>query len=190
MFVGGHRSCWRVCAPKVVSICLNCEILETGPQTEDHPGQMRIVRLWAAELIVGGRRRRPLRQVLQLTAAALVSEDDVELSIGSEGDHAAVMVSARRLALVALVRGLGCPVVLERSEHHQVAVERQRRPVPDESVDAVPEQRDLEDVVRVRTEHVHGRAPLLVRDERIRRRGCAPAGPVEVDPGVRGEVGV
>jgi hypothetical protein len=56
---------------------------------------------------------------------------DVELLVGAEAENAAVVIPAQRLS------GIG----LERAEPDQVAVERQRRAVLVEAVDAVPEQR-------------------------------------------------
>ena len=52
-------------------------------------------------------RGRPRGQVLQLAAAAVVAEHDVELAVRSEADDAAVVVAAGGLFRVALVRRLG-----------------------------------------------------------------------------------
>ena len=54
-----------------------------------------------------GRRRRgrgrPLREVLQPAAASDVAHDDIELVVGTEANHAAVVVAARVLRGVVLV---------------------------------------------------------------------------------------
>ena len=68
-----------------------------------------------------------------MPAPADVADDHVQLAVGAERD---------RPAVVALLRLAG--VLLQRADPGEVAVERQRRPVPDEPVDAVPEQRVCE----------------------------------------------
>src|SRR5437764_136662 len=44
----------------------------------------------------------PVREVLQLAAAAVVADLDVELAVGAEEDLAGVVVAPHRLSLVAL----------------------------------------------------------------------------------------
>ena len=102
-----------------------------------------------AELVVVARRRGALGQVLQPAATALVADDDVQLAVGAEANDAAVVVAARILRRVALVRRLRRGVVLERAQRDQVAIEGERLAVPDESIDAIAEQRDLQDDIGV-----------------------------------------
>jgi hypothetical protein len=159
-------------------------------EAQHDPGQVRVVRLGPAELVVGGRRCRSRGEILQLAAAAIVPKDHVELAVGPKDDHAAVVVACRALGLVPLTGRLGRPVVLERAEHEQVAVEHQSGVAPDEPVDPVAEQGHLKDVAGVWSQHVGVQAPPLVGEERIGRRRRAAAAPEQVDPGVRREVGV
>src|SRR2546423_1229212 len=63
----------------------------------------------AAELVVGdyltgARDGRPAGEVLHEAASAVVADDDVELAVGAEAQHAAVVVAARGLARVRLQR--------------------------------------------------------------------------------------
>ena len=67
-------------------------------QPQDDAGQMRVVWLRTAELIVLPRRPAgAIDQVLQLPAPAVVADQDVQLPVRSEPDDAAVVVAARRL---------------------------------------------------------------------------------------------
>jgi hypothetical protein len=76
---------------------------------------------------------RAVEQVLQLPAAAVAADHDVDLAVGPEAHDAAVAVAAQRLVRVGL----------ERVQTHERAVERQVRAVPDVAVDVVAEQRHL-----------------------------------------------
>ena len=74
-------------------------------QPDDHTGEVRVVRSGPAELIVGDDVAEPgqggaRREVLELPAPADVAEQDVELSVRPEADHAAVVIATRRLHLV------------------------------------------------------------------------------------------
>jgi hypothetical protein len=82
-----------------------------------------------------------------------------------------------------------CAVVLEGAQLDQVLVERERRAVPHESVDAVAEERYGEDVVRVGTERGNIGTLGHRREEGIfrRRRGRA-ARPEEIDEVIRREL--
>ena len=118
-------------------------------------GEVRVVGLGSAELVV---RRSPApngpsMQVLHLAAAAVVADEDVELAVGAEEDHAAVVVAAQRLA------GVG----LERAQRDDRAVERQRRAVPLEAVDAIAEQRHVGEASLS--------APVLLSVQKGRRTG-------------------
>ena len=90
-------------------------------QAKNHTGQVRVVRLGTAELIIGSRRSaRPVRQILQLAAPPVVAHEDVQLAIGPEPKDAAVVIAPRRLALIALPWRHGCTVVLKCTQHDQV----------------------------------------------------------------------
>jgi hypothetical protein len=111
---------------------------------------------------------------LQLTAAADVAQDDVQLAVGAERDHAAVVVAGRRLGRVALARRQRSAVVLKRPQHGHVLVEHQRRAVPDEAIDAVAEQGNGQHVARIGAQVGSCRRLHHVRHKRIgRRRGGA-----------------
>ena len=116
------------------------------------------------------RGRRPVHEILQLAAAAVVAKLDVQLAVRTEPDDAAVVIAAR-----LAVR----QIVLKRAKLDQVSIERQRRSVPDETVDAVSKQRHGENIVGVRTCLRRVRAFRDSRNKRIggwRRR----AGPEEI----------
>ena len=107
-------------------------------EAQDHAGQVRVVRLRAAELVVGlPRPERAVLEVLHLAAPAVVAHLDVELAVLAEPDDPAVVVAARR--------GIG-GVVLEDTQLDQVEIEGEGGSVPEEAVDAVAEQRDREHV--------------------------------------------
>ena len=121
---------------------------------------MGIVGRGAAELIVGDGWPEPGwgrsgREVLQLAAPPEVADRHVELAVGPELDYAGVVVASRRLGAVGPVRRIaltgrhGSRVVLEGEEGDQMPVEAELGAVPHEPVDAVGEQRDLEDIARV-----------------------------------------
>src|SRR5262249_15407199 len=76
-------------------------------QPDDDSGEVRVIGIGSADLIVGDGRaksgcRRTRGQVLQLSTPAVVADDDVELAIGTETDHAAVVIAAWRLRRIAL----------------------------------------------------------------------------------------
>jgi hypothetical protein len=94
---------------------------------------MRVVRLGTAELVVVDTwAERTIDKVLELPAAAVVADDDVELAVGAEAKDSAVVVPPQGLARVRL----------ERAEPDQIPVEGERRAVPVEAVDPVAEQRN------------------------------------------------
>jgi len=68
--------------------------------------------------------------VLHPAAAPVVADDDVELPIRSEFQHAAVVVAAKRLP------GVG----LKRVQPDEISIQGEGRSIPDESVDAIAEQ--------------------------------------------------
>jgi hypothetical protein len=110
-------------------------------ESEDDAGEVRIVGLRSAELIVrDSRPERAVDEVLELSAASVVADDDVELPVRPEAKDAAVVVPAQGLASVGL----------ESTEPDEVAVERQSRAVPDEAVDSIAEQRHIGKLTAVR----------------------------------------
>ena len=100
------------------------------------------------------------------------------------------MVAPRWLQLVALARRHRCAVVLEGAQHDQVELVDERGSSPAEAIDAVAEQRHLQDLSRVRREHVAVEAALFVGEERIGRKRGAAAGPEQIHTRVRREVRV
>src|ERR1043165_6480987 len=100
---------------------------------------MFIVRRWSTELIVG--RWTTTREVLQEIATTVVTDDDVELTVWTKPQHAAVVITTRRLA----------GVLLQRSQLDQVAIERERRAVPHVTIDTIAEHRYFVNVRRVDT---------------------------------------
>ena len=147
---------------------LSAGVLPSSFRRRITPGKVRVVGLRTTERVVdeGRRLKWPVRQILEPAAAALVAHEDVELAVRSESHHAAVVV-ARRVGVVRpRVSGNGDVVRLQRAQHDDVAVERQRRPVPDEAVDAVAQQRHVGVDGRVRAGAALGPA-----DVHARRRG-------------------
>jgi hypothetical protein len=111
---------------------------------EDDARQVRVVRFRPAELIV----RDPgpegtVDEVLQLSAPPDVAEEDAQLPVRAELDHAAVVVPSLRLRKGAERRRHRREVLLDRPQPDQVPIEGERRAVPDEAVNSVAEQRRL-----------------------------------------------
>ena len=89
-------------------------------EPQDDAGEVGVVRLWAAELVVGHGRpgaggRRAARQVLQLAAPADVADEDVQLAVMAEADDPAVVVAALGLAGILLDRPQPDQVLVEAS---------------------------------------------------------------------------
>src|ERR1700752_4501296 len=155
---------------------------------------MRVVGLRPAELIVGHGRPeaglcRPRGQILQLSAPALVTEEHVELAVRPESNDATIVEAPRGWFLISLVWRRWSGVVLEGTELDEVEIEGQRSGpgVPDESVDPVAEQGNLENLIGVGAEIRRIRALGQAGNERIRgSRGFA--GPKEIDEMVLVEV--
>src|SRR5215216_1799870 len=74
----------------------------------------------------------PVEQILRLAPATGVADDRVQLVVGSEPEHAAVMVAARGLA----------GVLLEGAEPDDRTIEHQLRAGPPEPVDPVGDHID------------------------------------------------
>src|SRR5262249_60991296 len=71
-------------------------------QPQDDAAEVRVVRLWAAELVVGhvpsgdggagqSGAAGPVRKILHLAAPAVVPEDDVEVAVRPGTNHAAIV---------------------------------------------------------------------------------------------------
>jgi hypothetical protein len=131
---------------------------------------VRVVRLRPAELVVRDPgAERAVHEVLQLSAPAVVADDDVELAVGPEPDHAPVVIAPQRLARIGL----------ERAEPDDVRVEGERRAVPREPVDAVSEQRHVGEVAAVRARAALGPVEeQLAVDEELRRERDAEQPPL------------
>ena len=133
-------------------------------EAEDHARQVRVIRRRPAKIIV---RHRTRQIVLREAAAAIVADDDVQLPIRAETEHAAVVIAPehrqRRVGHVV-------PIVLERAQADDVLVEGQRAAIPHETVHAIAEQRHLGGDVRVGA----GRALRVVEIHvrRSREPGC------------------
>ena len=89
------------------------------------------------EAVVGATPDLVLAAGNNLTAPADIANEDVEHAVLSELQYTAIMVAARRLFFIALIRGFRCGVILEGAQHDQVEIERQAFPIPDETIDAI-----------------------------------------------------
>ena len=132
-------------------------------QSQYDAGKVRIIRSRSAELVVlhywtGTSGGRAAWQVLQLTAAADVADQNVKLFVGAEAKNAAVMIAAGHLSGVRL-KGAEADDVLRKD---------QRRAVPDEAVDTIAQKR------------------RLCEDAGVRARRAL--GPIEIDAWIAGKV--
>jgi hypothetical protein len=119
-----------------------------------------------------------VENILHLPAPAVIAEDHVQLAVAGEPDDAAVVIAARHVV---------ADIVLERSQIDDVAIETQRGPVPDESIDSIAEQRDIDDLRHIRAcrrRSGTGRGGDLECGGTVYRR----AGPVQVNETVRREL--
>src|SRR5678815_4204220 len=73
-------------------------------EAQNHASQMRVIRLGPTELIVRhiAVGTGAIWQVLHLPAPAIITDVNVKLAIGSEADHAAIVIAAEWLALIHL----------------------------------------------------------------------------------------
>ena len=94
-------------------------------EAQDQAGQVRVVGFGSAELVVlEPDRRAKVRRTSAsgrtagsaAAAAAVVAHDHVELAVGTEADHAAVVVAGGGLPRVALAGRLGRAVGLKRAQ--------------------------------------------------------------------------
>ena len=89
---------------------------------------MSVVRERPAKLVVRHDRskaghRRPRRKVLQLPTPAVVADYDIKLTVRTETDDSAIVVSRRVLGFVALPRRCRRPIVLKGTQLYQVLIE-------------------------------------------------------------------
>ena len=68
-----------------------------------------------------------------MAAAAKVADEDVQLVVGSDPEHASIVIAPLRLS----------SILLQRAQHDDVGVLRQAGAVPDETVHAIAEQERL-----------------------------------------------
>jgi hypothetical protein len=115
---------------------------------------------------------------------------NIEFPVGAEKDHAAVVIPARGLRLIALVRWLRGAIMLKRPQRDESMIELQPRLGEVEPIDTIPHQRRVENVVGVGAEHIDVAALLLSGDERIDVWRNRPAAPEQVHPGIDGEIRV
>ena len=71
--------------------------------------------------------------ILQEAASAVIAKDDVQLAVRTKSQDAAIVIAARRLTRI----------LLQRTQLDQIAIERERRSIPDVTIDAVSEKRHL-----------------------------------------------
>src|SRR5207253_10750196 len=108
----GHVGEWIVAGRSAVGI-----------QSDDHAGEMSIVRRGAAKLIVGlPWIKWAARQILQLAAPSVVTNLNVQLAIGPEKNLAGVVIASQRLARINRVS----VVLLVSPQLDQISVEDQR----------------------------------------------------------------
>src|SRR5205807_4428955 len=79
--------------------------------------------------------------VLQVTAPAVVTHQNVQLAVWPKTQHAAVVIPARLLVCVRL----------KSVQLDQIAIEGERRAVPDVAIDSIAEQRHIRKICRIDT---------------------------------------
>jgi hypothetical protein len=101
-------------------------------QAQDYPGEMGIIRLRPAKLVIQlvARRPRSIGEILHLPPPAIVPHVDIKLPIRPEAENAAIMITSQRLVHVRL----------EGSQSNEIVVERERGSIPDEAIDAITQQ--------------------------------------------------
>src|SRR5688572_21725012 len=99
------------------------------------------------------------------------------------------MVASRRLRLVALSRWFGSTIVLKGEQLDQVSIKRERPSIPHKTIDAVAEQRHVEQIVRVGPGRGNIGALALLRSKRILvLRNIRATRPKQVHAGVGREI--
>src|SRR5438067_6510083 len=109
----------------------------------------------AAELIIGlPSTERTAGQVLQLASAALIADLEIQLSVGPKQDFAAVVISSLGLAQSrATARVSGIRLVGTQRDDVPVECQHLRCRVPDKTVYAVSQQRDVGNIGADNTGH-------------------------------------
>ena len=143
-------------------------------QAQDHTSEMGVVRLGTAESVISERSRqvRAARQVLQPSAPPCIADEHVQLAVGTEPDHATVVIP-----LLIVIGGARMPrdceiVGLPGAQLHDVGVHAQLGSVPREAVDPVAEQwhvgrrRVVRTGAALRPEDIHRRRGREVGMER------------------------
>jgi hypothetical protein len=72
-----------------------------------------------------------------LAAPSHISDEDVELVIGTEGDYSTVMVTARRLGLITLTWRHRSTVILEGTQLDQIMIKGEVISIPNEAIHAI-----------------------------------------------------
>src|SRR5437868_2144630 len=124
----GHIGEWIVAGRSAVGI-----------QSDDHAGEMSVVGRGTAKLIVGlPWIKWASRQILQLAAASVVTNLNVQLAIGSKKNLAGVVIASQRLAGINWVS----VVLLVGTHFDQIPVEDQRvvTRIEDETVNAISQR--------------------------------------------------
>src|SRR5688572_25014456 len=103
---------------------------------------MSIVWLRATELIIWNCLSRAsgcwaTGQILYVTASSHIPDEDIEFAIRPKGKDTAIVVAARRLSFVTLIRRFGCSIILERAQFDQVEIKCQALTIPEEAVDTI-----------------------------------------------------
>src|SRR5258707_10052343 len=130
-------------------------------QTRNEPGKMIVVGFRPAELIV---RHWAKLIVLHEATPAIVTHQNVELTVRTESEHAAVMIAAQGLIGISL----------KRMQLDQIAIERKSRRlgIPNVTIDSVAEQRDVGKIRRVNSGAALGPIQIDVSVEsKIRLQG-------------------
>src|ERR1051325_11317840 len=101
---------------------------------------MIIIGFRPAKLIVGDRwsgtvSRWSAKKILQLSAPPVIAHQNVQLTVGTEPQNAAVMIAAELLIRICL----------EGAQLDQIAIESSCRTIPNVPVDAIAERRHFSD---------------------------------------------
>src|SRR5688572_10831712 len=101
------------------------------------------------------------------------------------------MIASRRLRLVALSRWFRRTIVLEGEQLEQVSLKPERTSIPHKTIDAVTEQRHVEQIVRVGPGSGNIGALALLRSKRVLvLTNIRAARPIQVHAGVAREIWV
>src|SRR5258708_1991331 len=106
---------------------------------------MGVVRFWPAELIIlndwpRASAGRTAGKILKKAAPTVITHQDVELAIRPKSQNAAVVISAQRLIRIGLIG----------AQLDQIAIEGQRRAIPNITIDPVRQRlKDVREIRRV-----------------------------------------